>query len=315
MRNLLVLAVGVLALVLARQAPAAMLKPSATIDADMVRVADIFEDVGPSGANIVLRAPAPGRRYVLDAAWLAEAARVHGVDWRPASRFDRIVVERVGRVIGREQIASALRQALLREGAPERIAIEYAGRVPEIAVALEATADLDVQSLAYDPGTGRFSALLLAGAGHASAQRLPVVGRALPTRTIPVLRRQVATGEIIRADDIVEIDAREDTLRRDALVDASRIVGQSARRTLRPGDVLREGDVRAPVLVARNGLVTIQLRLGAMSLTAQGRALEEGARGETVRVVNVQSRRTIEATVVGPDTVAIVAGASPSFLN
>jgi flagella basal body P-ring formation protein FlgA len=315
MRNLLILAVGVVALVLARQAPAAMLKPAATVDAEMVRVADIFDDVGPAGANIVLRAPAPGRRYVLDAAWLAEAARVHGVDWRPTSRFDRIVVERIGRVIGREQIASALRQALRHEGAPEQIAIEYAGKVPEIAVALEATAELDVQSLAYDRSSGRFSALLLAGAGHASAQRLPVAGRAVPTRTIPVLRRQVATGEIVRANDIMEIEAREDALRRDAIVDASRIVGQSARRALRPGDVLREGDLRAPVLVARNGLVTIQLRMGAMSLTAQGRALEEGARGETVRVVNVQSRRTIEATVVGPDTVAIVAGASSSFLN
>lgn len=315
MRNLLVLIVGVVALVFARQAPAAMLKPAATVDSEIVRVADIFDDVGPEGERVMLRAPAPGRRYVLDAAWLAEAARVHGLDWRPTSRFDRIVVERVGRVIGREQISGAIRQALLREGAPAQIAIEYSARIPEIAVGLEATAELDVQSLAYDRANGRFSALVLAGAGHASAQRLPVVGRAIPTRPIPVLRRQVATGEIIRADDVVEVDAREDALRRDALVDAGRIVGQSARRTLRPGEMLREGDLRAPVLVARNGLVTIQLRMGSMSLTAQGRALEEGARGETVRVVNVQTRRTIEATVIGPDAVVVTAASPLSFQN
>ena len=30
---------------------------------------------------------------------------------------------------------------------------------------------------------------------------MPLVGRAIPTRTIPVLRRQVQTGEIIRTTD------------------------------------------------------------------------------------------------------------------
>lgn len=315
MRNFLVLAIGVVALLFARHAPAAMLKPAAMVDSEIVRVSDIFDDVGPAGDRIVVRAPAPGRRYVLDAAWLAEAARVHGIDWRPTSRFDRIVVERIGRIIGREQIAAALKEAMLREGAPAHVAIEFAGKVPDLAVALEANAEIDIQSLAYDRSSGRFSALVLAGVGHSSAQRMPVAGRAVPTRTIPVLRRQIASGEIIRADDVVEIAAREDALRRDALVDPGRLVGQSARRTLRPGEVLREGDLRAPVLVPRNGLVTIQLRMGAMSLTAQGRALEDGARGETVRVVNVQTKRTIEATVVGPDAVAVVGIASASFLN
>jgi len=98
MRNLLLLA-SVLALLYARPVPAAMLRPAVTIDADMVRIGDLFDDVGPAADAIVLRAPAPGRRYVLNAAWLGEAARAHGVDWRPTSRFDRVVVERIGRAL------------------------------------------------------------------------------------------------------------------------------------------------------------------------------------------------------------------------
>lgn len=315
MRNLLLLAASVLALLYARPVPAAMLKPAVTIDADMLRIGDLFDDVGPAADAIVLRAPAPGRRYVLNAAWLGEAARAHGVDWRPTSRFDRVVVERIGRVIGREAIGAALKEALLREGAPSSIAVEFAGRAPELAVAIQASALLDVQSLAYDHSSGRFSAVVLAGGGHASAQRVPVVGRAVATRGVPVLRRQMQTGEVIRRDDVVEVQAREDTLRRDALVDLERIVGQSARRGLRPGEILREGDLRAPVLVTRNGLVTILLKVGVMSLTAQGRSLDDGARGETVRILNIQSKRTIEAQVVGPDAVAVLAGGRPPLVN
>jgi flagellar basal body P-ring formation protein FlgA len=315
MRNILILVFGVVALLLSKQVPAAMLKPTVTVEAETVRIGDLFDDVGPAADRVVLRAPPPGRRYVLDWAWLAEAARVHGIDWRPTSRFDRVVVERIGRVIGRDAIGGALKEALLREGAPSNIVIEFAGRAPELAVAIEATGHLDIQSLAYDRASGRFSALVLAGAGHQSAQRIPLAGRAVPTRTVPVLRRQVQTGEIVRADDVTQVEAREDTLRRDALVDVERVVGQSARRSLRPGEILRDGDLRAPVLVARNGLVTIMLRVGSMSLTAQGRALDEGARGETVRIMNVQSKRTIEAQVVGPDTVVVIAGGASPLVN
>ena len=124
-----------------------------------------------------------------------------------------------------------------------------------------------------------------------------------------MLRRAVQPGEVVRAGDVEFVEVREEGLRREILVDADRVIGQSARRPLRAGEMLRENDLRAPLLVSRNGLVTIVLRNGGMSLSAQGRALEDGARGETIRVVNVQSKRTIEAQVIGPDAVAVVAGA------
>ena len=238
-----------------------------------------------------------------------------GVDWKPASRFDRIVVERPGRIVGRDAISEALREALRAEGAPAGAGIEYAGRAPEIAVPLQVPPGLEVQSISYDRASGRFSAMVVAGAGHASAQRLPVSGRLVATRQVPVLRRAVQPGEVVRPGDIEFVDLREEGLRRDVLLDADRVVGQSARRPLRAGEVLRENDLRAPLLVNRNGMVTIVLRSGGMSLSAQGRALDDGARGETVRVLNVQSKRTIEAQVVGPDAVAVVGGARGALLN
>ncbi len=296
-------------------AQAAMLKPAATLDAEFVRVADLFDDVGPSGDAIVMRAPQPGRRFVLDANWLVEAARAHGVDWRPTSRFDRIVVERIGRSISRAELTSALREALVREGASESVHIEFTGRVGDLAVSLLTPPTIDIQSLAFDRSSGRFSALALAGAGHPSAQRLPLSGRAIATRQIPVLRRPVQIGEIIRRDDVAIVDIREEVLVADSLVDANRLIGQSARRVLRSGVALREGDVRAPLLVTRNGLVTIVLRSGAMTLTAQGRAVDDGARGETIRVMNVQTKKTIEAEVTGADTVTLNTGSRIAFTN
>jgi flagella basal body P-ring formation protein FlgA len=49
----------------------------------------------------------------------------------------------------------------------------------------------------------------------------------------------------------------------------------------------------------------VLLQTGNLSLSVQGRAIEEGARGDTIRVFNSASNRQIEGVVVGPDTVAV----------
>ena len=54
--------------------------------------------------------------------------------------------------------------------------------------------------------------------------------------------------------------------------------------------------------------VTIVLQTDAMTLTAQGRASEDGAKGDTIRVVNLRSKKTIEAVVSGADQVTIHPG-------
>jgi flagella basal body P-ring formation protein FlgA len=42
-----------------------------------------------------------------------------------------------------------------------------------------------------------------------------------------------------------------------------------------------------------------------MALTALGRAIESGADGEVIQVMNVQSKKTVQALVVGPNLVQV----------
>ena len=60
---------------------------------------------------------------------------------------------------------------------------------------------------------------------------------------------------------------------------------------------VRERDVIPPRLVVRGTLVTMKIETPFMTVTAQGRALQDGKLGDVVRVINTQSNRTIEGTV------------------
>jgi flagella basal body P-ring formation protein FlgA len=286
---------------------AATLRALATVEDGLVRLGDLFDDLGTGADIAVAYAPAPGRRLTFDAAALIEIARTYRISWRPQSRFDRVIIERAGRLIQKSEIATRLIEALKAEGLRRDVDVELFGRNVELAVPNDASAAIDVRNLSFDRQTGRFSAIVAAGSDTAG-YRLPVSGRVHETSPVPVLRRAMGPGDVIRKDDIEIIRLREDRIGRDVVTDASKLVGMTPRQRLRVGEPIRDNDTRPPVLVGRNSTVTIVLQTGSLRLTAQGRAVEDGARGETIRVTNLQSKKTIEATVTGADFVTVQNG-------
>ncbi|MBI3451678.1 MAG: flagellar basal body P-ring formation protein FlgA, partial [Rhodospirillales bacterium] len=160
----------------------------------------------------------------------------------------------------------------------------------------------------YDSVSGRFNATLAAGGEGPHAQRVSISGRTFRTISLPVLRGSVSPGDVIRRQDIEWLSIREDRVSRDVVTDANRLVGTTPRVRLRPGEPIRDNDTRPPVLVTRNSSVMIVLQMPNMTLTAQGRAIEDGAKGDVIRVTNLQSKKVIEATVNGPDMVTVIVG-------
>jgi flagella basal body P-ring formation protein FlgA len=122
---------------------------------------------------------------------------------------------------------------------------------------------------------------------------------------LPVLGRPVAFDETITASDIVIERQRADRIGTDVLTEARELVGKTPRHALRAHEPVRAGDVQVPLLVHKGDLVTIVLETRDMRLTAQGKALDDGARGAVIRVANTASSRVIEAAVAGVNVVTV----------
>ena len=66
-----------------------------------------------------------------------------------------------------------------------------------------------------------------------------------------------------------------------------------------------------PELVQRNETVTLHYEVPGIVLTMRGKALESGAEGDSVSVLNVQSKRTIQGVVTGPGHVTMTPPSPP----
>jgi flagella basal body P-ring formation protein FlgA len=135
-------------------------------------------------------------------------------------------------------------------------------------------------------------ALLLLAAAAAAAPAGPFV-----------LDRTVEAGEILAAADF----RAQPDLAVAPGVSPAQADGREAVRRLAEGAVVRAADLRAPQLVKRGDSVVIAIQSGALSITAQGRALSAGGIGDPVRVTSTASLRTVQAIVDGPRRVKILA--------
>ena len=284
---------------------AIILRHQITVDGPTVLLGDLFDGLGRLAATPVARAPAPGRRVQVDARWLAAVAKAYALPWRPSSHLERTVIERASVTIEAGAIEDQLRAALAGRGVGATASIRLDNVGQRLHLPTDATPTVAVSSLSHDAKTGRFVAHVVAPAEGAPVVRATVTGRAVEMIEIPVLRRRMTPGDVIARDDIDWIRVRADRIGRATVSEAAKLVGMSPRRPIRPGELVQSGNLQAPVVVAKRSLVTIRLETDRMILTAQGRALENGALGDVIRVANTQSSQVIHAAVTGSGTVRV----------
>jgi flagella basal body P-ring formation protein FlgA len=284
---------------------AATLRPTVTVDSEVVKLGDIFIGAGKGADVAIAAAPAPGRSEVYTAVRLRAIAENAGLRWIPTSRYDKVTIERSGRAIPTADVEAALQKALVAAGAPSGRHIALSRPDIDLYSAPDATVPFRVVDARYEETSGHFGAVIEVPTGAKSVDRVQVAGTLYEVTSVPVLARVMQRGEIIRDSDIDMIEMQQSAVPRNAVLDKNRIIGQTPRRLTRAGVALSPGDLQAPVVVTKGSLVTLLLRTDRMLITAQGKALDDGAAGETIRVLNTRSKATIEGKVVGAGQVTV----------
>lgn len=82
--------------------------------------------------------------------------------------------------------------------------------------------------------------------------------------------------------------------------DWTRLIGKEVRRPIYVGRVVRSQDVGPITVIQRNDIVSVFYRVGGLGLRTEGRALDSGGVGELIKIMNLSTKTTVSAFVVGP---------------
>ncbi|NMM46314.1 flagellar basal body P-ring formation protein FlgA [Rhodospirillaceae bacterium KN72] len=283
-----------------------VINPIVQVDGDYVLLADLFSPAEKYGDRVVLRSPEPGQETVLPAVWLWKVAKTFGIDWQPSSTADTITVNRRSTMLKADSITGLLRDAYFkRTGEDDLVELETDGTVQPIHLPVSTAPTVRLDRFDLDNRTGRFTATVIAPAEGRPLYKTTVAGRFLRVVEMPVPTRRLGKGHVIEPGDIAMVRLHEEDLGTNLIVDPDRLIGQAVWRSLSTGRPVANTDVRAPVLIEKGRVVSVMLQNGSMTLTVQGRAMQDGSKDEVIRVQNTQSNMVIEAVVVNEGRVMV----------
>lgn len=274
---------------------------------DEITLGDIFDDAGENAEVVVGASPLPGKQAAYRATYLASLARKYGLNAGFLAGRKFVLVNRASSVIPRHRIEDVLTQAVLDSGMTDRFDIEFSGRKSDLHVEFGSANDVEISVVDFQlqKKDGRFYATLSAPAGSSKAQEVSVFGRIEQLKTVPVLVRSLTKGTIISELDIDWIKVPAKSLRRNAILDENQIIGAEAKSNLSAGKPISARNLRTPLMVTKGKLVTMTLRNHGLSLTLTGRAMADGGMGSIIPIMNLQSRRTVHAEIIGKDAVSV----------
>jgi flagella basal body P-ring formation protein FlgA len=169
-----------------------------------------------------------------------------------------------------------------------------------------ATGELQVLGLAYDPRTARFDVTFdLPSSAQLHRQPTRYTGTAIETVAAVAVEHPVEHGEVLKASDLTIL--RRPKSEAGAISVVSDAVGLAARHQLRPDQPLHAADLMKPEIVQRNDTVTIVYQAPGLVLTLRGQAQAAGALGDSIGVLNAESKRVVQGIVSAPGRVTVAA--------
>jgi len=292
-------------------ANAADLQENLIVADTVIRLADIFTDTGAQGEEIIMAAPAPGKKVQLSSYELVRIAEKFELDWQRPAYLKRIYFHRESTAFSLNDLKPIILAQTNEHGVTGDIEIKIFGRKNGLHMPVGYSLDdITVGSFSLSDQQNRYSAVLQIPTGTNEPSEIRISGTIDEVRLVPMFNRVIAPGEVIAKADIKWTKYPVKKINRNAITDITQLVGQTVKRALPAGKILNQNDIMMPVAIAKGSTVQMTYRAGALTLSMQGRALEDGGTGDTIRIMNPKSKKIVFAVVIR-DGYAEVASLTP----
>ena len=283
------------------------LKPEAIVDDSVVTLGDLFTDLDEKSELVIANAPEPGKKVIIPARHILKVTRANNVRWKNSAAVKNVIVKRMSTII----VVGELKEILVNELksnflTSQEFDIRFYNQNAKIHLPNGYDVfDLTIKNLAIENNGNKFSALIAAPNGNGSEALHKVNGRTLRVSTIPALSNTIRKGSIINTSDIRWVTLPEAQVGRNIIRDTEKLIGMTPRTQIKEGMPIRLSEVNRPTLVKRGALVKINFNTAGISLSAIGKAIENGGKGDVIQVKNNSSDKIITAVVLGENQVQV----------
>ncbi|MEO0976642.1 MAG: flagellar basal body P-ring formation chaperone FlgA [Pseudomonadota bacterium] len=274
---------------------------------EIVTVGDFYSNAGAHAEKPLFRSPDMGTSGDVAANLVAERARAAGLASAGTDGLRTVTVHRGANRINREQMTALVRTALARRNA----AIDHDSldvtllHAPSQILADPKVADpVRLESVEWAESSGRF-VIQATVSVERGTESVILSGIAQEMVDVMVLAQPLRRGDLLKEEDLTNIRMVRSSVPTGAVFSSEEIVGKEAKTNVRANTPLSRRNFQHPVLVGRGDKVTVTFNMPGLKLTSRAKALDDGAKGDVIDVMNLQSRRIVPAIVTSRGQVRV----------
>lgn len=134
---------------------------------------------------------------------------------------------------------------------------------------------------------------------------VPVTARTEARGSVVVAKQSLPRGAVLGANDLTVVERNSRDVPDDALTAPEQAIGMETRVPLAAEAPLPRTALVPPAVVKKGDLVTLIVETAAMKLTVLGEALEPGAIGSAIKVMNHSSKQAVAGKVIDNGVVLV----------
>ncbi|WP_027518923.1 flagellar basal body P-ring formation chaperone FlgA [Bradyrhizobium sp. WSM1417] len=284
------------------------LRASITVTSDVVRVGDLIDNAGSAALIPLYRSPDLGTTGALPVAQVLAVLRAKQVIGVMTGDIKEVQVTRLARTLVNKDLETAVASALERRfglGDAANITVTFDRGIADMRLDASNTGVLQPVATRYDARSGRFDiAFEINNDNNPAPTKLRFTGTAIETVEVAVLTRDIDRVDLLKASDVA-MERRPKAEVTGEAASRDRTLGMQLRRPMRAGTPIRVADIVKPDFVQRDQNVTVIYQVPGIYLTTRGKAIESGAEGDTISVLNLQTKRTLSGVVTGRGQVTV----------
>ncbi len=294
--------------------PTVVIHPSVVVDGPMITLGDIakisgdeslYRDLLSELKGIALTESPPANAAItLVGETILATIRDAGIDNESFgySIPKTVVVKRKGRVVERTEVIQELRELLKTHNAFDLQVREVDWEATHVVPVGPSVTRVD---LLGEPRAGKLPIRVEVLVHDRPEARFVANATVDDWREVPVLRTNVERGMLIRPEDLQVVRLNLNRQPADVVDDLKQLIGKRAKSRLTAGETIRKSVVDIPPLIPRGKSVSMIYELRGFRATAAGIALEDGQKGDSIRLENSVSKRIIRGIIMSSDEVQV----------
>lgn len=300
----------------AAQALEIRVKERVTVQGDEVCLSDIATFSPEDDASVpglkrtaIASAPPPGDEITFSKHFL-EYKIGPTVSGRPHVRLDippSVSIRRTAQIIRVAELEDIFKGHVRRHAdwPKEKIVFERINTPGDIALP-EGRLQWKVWKRGNSDYLGNVFLTLVFSVDERQIRRVSVSGKVCVESEVVKAVRKIGSGEEIAPGDLNLAEERIDgRIPGDVFTQVEEAVGKRALRVIQPGQWITKEMVESPPLVKKGKRVVIKAQNQFMEITTRGKVMEDGRKGDQVKVINISSGKEIFGTVMGPGLVQV----------